>query len=268
MSHERGRVPVFRKLIIISSVAALAAAGFGASMAASAGRACVPGTQCGTTDATTTSGRSTTTGTTGTTSHQTTTSTTSHPTIAKPTLKLSAKAIEFGAVLKLSGKVSVHTAGQVVEIFSQSCGFSQPVRIAQAKTRADGSYAFAIQPTLNATYFVRYASLASATQVVAVRPLVQLRRLSGSSFGVDVSVGNGTYFTKSAVLQRYDAARRRWLPLASGKLHPNSDPGAIVAVSSAKVHAAVKSGAKVRATVSQATVGRCYRAGTSPAITT
>jgi hypothetical protein len=248
---------VLQKIILVSAAAALAAAGFvGASMAASAGnRGCVPGIQCDPAGGTTS------------TAPATTTTRTTRPPLGKPTLKLSANAIDFGRLLNVSGSVPARVAGLVVQIFSQTCGFDQPLLIGQTKTRANGSYSFVVQPMRNATFFVRYSNLASDTQALTVRPKIELRRVSGAIFGVDLSAGNGAFFSKSVVLERYDKVRRLWRRLASGRLRSNSEPAAIIAVSSAKIRAAVPSGAKLRASASQATVGQCYRATTSPTIT-
>lgn len=247
-----------RKIIFMLAASALAATGFvGASLGANgADQGCLPGTSCTPTGGTTTR---------GTTAPPTTTSTTPQTAVRNPTLKLSANAIDFGSLLTVSGNVSVRAAGQIVQIYSQWCGFNKPVPVAQRKTRADGSYSFVVQPLLNGTFFVRHANRSSKKQALTVRPKIELRRASGASFDVTVSAGNGAVFSNNVVLERSDG--RHWRPVASGKLHSNSDPAAITAVFSASIRAAVPSGAKLRASASQATVGRCYRAAKSPVIT-
>jgi hypothetical protein len=102
---------------------------------------------------------------------------------------------------------------------------------------------------------------------VTVRPLVQVRYLGAGKFHVDVSVANGAFFTGATTLQRYDVHTRSWKPAGSALLKANSDPQDLTAVSSANVHATVARGTKVRAAVSQATVGSCYRPAVSVPVT-
>jgi hypothetical protein len=195
-----------------------------------------------------------------------TTTTTTHSTTASrddPTLRLSAKAIEFGKSVRLGGAVPGAGAGIEVQIYSQPCGFTSPVKVASVKTRSDGTYAFSMMPTRNATYFAHTATGNSGLNPVAVEPSLTVRRAGSRAFAVDVSVGAGDFFSKSVSLQRYDARRKAWRTVGSGMLHQKSDTGAIVAVSSATIHAAVKPGTTIRASVGAATLGKCYRPGHS-----
>lgn len=148
-----------------------------------------------------------------------------------------------------------------------ACGFNGAVPVGETKTTAGGAYSYTLQPMLNATLFVQVGSAQSPRASVRVRPGVQLRRINGSSFGVDVSVGNGTWFTKAVTLQRLDPRKKTWVKVASAPLKANSDPEALTAVSSATLHAAVQRGTKLRAVVTQGTVGSCYLPATSPTLT-
>jgi hypothetical protein len=236
---------VLRKIVFFSATAALAAAGFvGGSMAAiGGGHACPPGSPCAPP--------------TGT--HTGTTSTTTTVRGPKPTLKLSASALDFGTTLNVTGKVPGAPAGQVVEILTQTCGFNQVLRIATTKTQADGSYAFAIQPMQNAVFYARSGNTPSGPQLVYVRPKIELSRGAGRNFAVKVSAGNGAFFTSVVAVERYDKARGLWRSVATGKLHPASDPGEIIAVSAATIPMKVASGTKLRASASQVAVGQCFR---------
>jgi hypothetical protein len=229
-------------VVLVGSVAAVAAlAGIGVGVGV-AGRATCPAPVC-----------------TTTTTHSTTT------THDDPTLGLSAKAIEFGKALRLGGSVPGAGAGVEVQIYSQPCGFTSPVRVASVKTRADGTYAFSIMPTRNATYFSHTKTGNSGLRRIAVEPSLAVRRAGSSVFLVDVSAGAGDFFSKSVSLQRYDTRAKAWRNAGSGLLHQKSDAGAIVAVSSATIHVAVKPGTRVRAFVGAATLGKCYRPGHSAA---
>lgn len=184
-----------------------------------------------------------------------------------PTLTASGSTVPFGSMMTLQGTIPGAGAGQQVQIVAQVCGFSGAVPVGMTSTKADGKYSYSFQPMLNSTVFVRAGDATSRSAPVRVRPVVQLRVLAPRIFAVDVSSGNGAWFTKAAQLQRYDARAKSWKTIASAPLTPNSDPGALVAVSSAKLQATVRRGTKLRAVVSQATVGSCYLPAASSAVT-
>jgi hypothetical protein len=188
-------------------------------------------------------------------------------TTAAPTIAASAKAVSFGASLTLSGKLAGAPAGQELRVYAQACRFTGAVRIGTTQTAAGGSYTFKLEPMLNTTYFVKSDDAQSAARGVSVSPLLQVRRVSGRLFAVDVSVGGGEFFTSPVVLQRYDSAKKHWRQVGVGTLKPNSDPTAITAVSSATVRAKVAAGTKLRAVMTQSAVGSCYRPAVSATLT-
>jgi hypothetical protein len=174
---------------------------------------------------------------------------------AAPTMKASATSIGFGETLKLSGTAG---AGASVELWALVCGFTEAAPIGTTKASPGGAYTFAIQPQLNSVYTVKVGDAASGKAPVKVRPLVQVRRVSAGVFAVDVSVGNGQWFTTKVALQIQRPGKKAWATVATSALKENSDPGALVAVSSTTIRKAVPRGSKVRATISQAAVGTCY----------
>jgi hypothetical protein len=188
-----------------------------------------------------------------------------HP-LAAPTLTTSAGAIDFGGSVTLHGTVPGASVGQEVQIMSQACGFTGAVPVGTTKVKSGGTYSFTVQPLLNSILHVQFGDAQSPGRALTVRPLVQLRRVSAGTFHVDVSVGNGAFFTDAVTLQRYDLRTKSWKPAGSALLKANSDPAALTAVSSATVRARIARGTKVRAAVSQATVGSCYRPAVSASI--
>jgi|GEM_PF-6623240 len=180
-----------------------------------------------------------------------------HPAGA-PTLATTAHTIGFGTTITLRGAVPGARAGEDVQILAHACGFSGPIPTGQVKTTAGGRYSYTVQPMLNSTFFVTARGTTSEGVAVHVQPSVQLRRVNARTFAVDVSADNGTWFTKAVTLQRLDTHTGTWKPVASAALAANSDPDALISVSSATIHATVKRGAQVRAVVTQATVGACY----------
>jgi hypothetical protein len=185
---------------------------------------------------------------------------------AGPSLSLSAATVPFGKSVVLKGVVPGAAAGQEVVVLSQGCGFTEPIPIATTKTSAGGAYTFTMEPMLNSRLSVRAGEIQSPVASVAVLPSLQVRRVNARTFAVDVSVGNGAFFTKAALLQRYDTAAKSWKTVASAPLKAASDPGALIAVSTAVFKASVKPGTTLRAFVSQATVGECYRPAASPSL--
>lgn len=186
---------------------------------------------------------------------------------ATPTLSVSARSVAFGTTLELQGTVPGAGAGAEVQILSRACGFSGPIPVGVAKTTAGGKYTYAVQPMLNSVFSAQVGDASSQAVPVHISPTVQLRRIDARRFGVDVSAGNGSWFTKQVLLQRLDTRSKRWKKLAAGTLKANSDPGALVSVSSATITARVTRGTELRATLPQATVGACYLAATSPPLT-
>ncbi|MGH2935413.1 MAG: hypothetical protein ACRDL2_13000 [Gaiellaceae bacterium] len=271
---------MLRKLMVVLGFLSLAAAGLGAAALASTSRsgACTPATPCVTGKAATTGSSgtgsapattsATTTASGGTVSTHTTTSatTTTGKAGPAPLFSSSSTAVEFGGDLKLSGRVPGASAGQTVEILAQSCGFTNPVVVANVKTGSAGAYAFTLQPTRNTTFLARFASATSSGRKVKVRPKVELVRRGSRLFQVDISAGAGVFFTKTVLLQRRDALHHGWRRTAAGKLRKNSSATALIAVSSAKIHAHVPAGTTVRAVVGAKTLGRCFAASASAPI--
>lgn len=183
-------------------------------------------------------------------------------------LATSARTIGFGDGVTLSGNARGAATGDAIAILAQPCEFTEAVQIATAKAGASGRFHYTLEPALNTRYVVRGPAGETNSVRVAVRPQLQVRRVAAGVFAVDVSVGAGQFFATRVLLQRYDAARKRWLPAGEGTLKQNSDPAGIVAVSTARIRAAVKRGTQVRAVADRATLGACYAPATSAPLTT
>jgi hypothetical protein len=184
------------------------------------------------------------------------------------TLTPSATTIDFGGSLTLSGTVSNATEGAEAQIYSQPCGFTEPVQIATTVIQPGGTFKYTLQPSLDSSFFVQSGDLRSGSTSILVRPKMQLRHVSPRVFVVDVSVGAGEFFSGTVTLQRFDRLHKKWRSVAAGHLRRNSEPTALVAVSSATIRATVKAGTTLRASIGKATVGQCYRPTTSAALTT
>jgi hypothetical protein len=186
---------------------------------------------------------------------------------AAPTIAIApGGSISFGRSVTIHGVVPGAPAGSTVQILMQPCGFTDPVPSGTVRTTAGGKYSYVVEPMLNSRFFAQVGDATSGAGAVRVAPTVQLRKISAHLFGIDVSAGNGSWFTKTVSLQRFDPRAKTWRPVATAPLKANSDPGALVAVSSAALHAVVKAGTQLRAVLSQGTVGSCFLPATSPSI--
>jgi hypothetical protein len=187
--------------------------------------------------------------------------------VAAPTMAASARMIPFGSDVVLKGTAPGAKAGDRIEILAKACGFTEPVPVGATHARKGGAYTYTLQPMLNAAFSVRWGETTSKPISIRVRPAVQVRRVNATTFGIDVSSGNGAWFDGSAILQRWNAGSRSWITAGSAPLSANSSPDALIAVSSATVHATIKRGARMRAVVPQSTVGECYVSSASAAVT-
>jgi hypothetical protein len=177
---------------------------------------------------------------------------------AAPTLSASAKTLRFGGQLTLTGTIPGAPAGTQIEVMAQACGFTEAAPVGLTRTITGGRFSYSFQPMLNSTVFVRLGAQKTNAATIRISPSVQVRRVTPRTYGVDVTSGNGAWFTKSVLLQRFDAPTKTWKPVAATTLKANSSPDALFAVSSATLHATVRAGTQVRALVPQGTVGGCY----------
>jgi hypothetical protein len=127
---------------------------------------------------------------------------------------------------------------------------------------------YPLQPMLSSILTAVHGDSQSAGARLTVSPELQLRRTGAGVFAVDVSAGNGATFVRPAALQRYDTHTKKWRTIATAKLKPPTDPGALIAVSSGAFHAKVARGTLLRAYLSQVAAGDCYQAAASASLKT
>lgn len=180
-----------------------------------------------------------------------------------PSLTATPVTIEFGkGDIVLSGVVPSKRAGETVSILSQACLFTEPSEIATVTTRAGGAFRFRIQPMLNTTFRARWNASVSGAVKIGVRPVVELRRLAGGRYRVQVATTNPVFLDgKTVELQR--SVGSRWVTVKRAALAKASGNTAITVLSAVTIQVRVTG--TVRAKLPQAQAG-CYLGATSSSI--
>jgi plastocyanin len=173
--------------------------------------------------------------------------------------------MRFGGSTTLSGAVSNAQAGENVTVEAQECGKPTAVRLGSVTTAANGAWSMAVKPTVNTTYQVRWKTTASSKLEVKVAPRVALVRLRAGRFSARVTA-NQSFVGKYVVLQRYSAARRRWLTLKRVVLRTAGAPVGGAITSRAGVTSRVPRRTRLRLVLPQPQAGTCYAAGQSATV--
>jgi len=173
--------------------------------------------------------------------------------------------VRFGGSTTLSGAVSNAQAGENVTVEAQECGKPTAVRIGSATTAATGAWSMAVKPTVNTIYQVRWKTTASSKLEVKVAPRVALVRLRTGRFSARVTATQ-SFVGKYVVLQRYSAARRRWLTIKRVVLRAAGAPVAGAITSRAALTSRVQRRTRLRLVLPQSQAGTCYAAGQSATV--
>jgi plastocyanin len=80
--------------------------------------------------------------------------------------------VTYGASLTLSGVVSSQKAGQTVSVFAQPYAQPAPAQLATVTTGAGGAWSYAVTPTIQTTYQVRFRTSTSQPVTIGVKPKV------------------------------------------------------------------------------------------------
>jgi plastocyanin len=173
--------------------------------------------------------------------------------------------VRFGGSTTISGAVSNAQAGESVTVEAQECGKPTAVRLGSVTTAANGAWSMAVKPTVSTTYQVRWKTTASSKLEVKVAPRVALVRLRAGRFSARVTA-NQSFVGKYVVLQRYSAARRRWLTLKRVVLRTAGAPVGGAITSRAGVTSRVPRRTRLRLVLPQPQAGTCYAAGQSATV--
>jgi plastocyanin len=177
-------------------------------------------------------------------------------TLAAPT-----RLVALGRSTTLTGSVSSGASGERVTVLAQECGKATSTQIGTTTTTANGAWSLLVKPTMKTVYTARWKNNTSAAVEVSVGPGLVLARLRARRFSVRLSAAQA-FVGKYVVLQRYSAARRRWLTVKRVVLRSQLAPPPN-AVSGATFSSRLGRGTKLRVIVPAAQVAPCYAASAS-----
>ncbi len=186
---------------------------------------------------------------------------------AAEALSLTAKPVllTYGAKTTLSGTLSTQKVGERVDVLAQQCGANAPSKLSTVDTATGGAYSFLTQPLMNTVYTTKVRNTSSPAVTLRVRPRLQLAKVAAHRYAIKVSAAQ-SFAGKYASFQRYNGTLKRWVAVKSVGLKASSTGVAPTVVSAASFRSTVKTGLRVRVTLSQAQVGSCYAAGLSNTI--
>ena len=173
--------------------------------------------------------------------------------------------VVYGRKSTLAGALASQQSGQSVQVLATECGTTTSKLVTSVTTTTGGKFSYAAQPLKRTAYTVKVKSSTSSAVTVAVKPLLQLRKLSKHHFTVRVSAAQ-TFAGKQAVFQRYRKATKRWVKVKRVRLKASSKGVAPTVLSTAKFRSKIKTRQRVRIVLGPKQVGACYAAGRSNTI--
>lgn len=176
-------------------------------------------------------------------------------------LAAATRLVGFGRSTTLTGSVSSGASGERVTVLAQECGKATSTQIGTATTTANGAWSLVVKPTIKTVYTARWKNNTSTGVEVSVGPGLALARLRARRFSVRLSAAQ-VFLGKYVVLQRYSAARRRWLTVKRVVLRSQLAPPP-TAVTGATFSSRLKRGTRLRVIVPAAQVAPCYGAAAS-----
>jgi hypothetical protein len=174
------------------------------------------------------------------------------------TLAASAPTVTYGTAVTLSGQLSTQKAKQAIGIQATECGSTKQAKAATAKTIENGAYTIAVTPTIGASYQATFKNVKSTPVALAVRPLLELTKVSAGSFTAKATAAQALS-GKFVLFQRYKKLRKRWVQvkrLALGAAVPGAKKPAMV--SSVAFKTKLARGTRVRMLITTAQAGPCY----------
>ena len=168
----------------------------------------------------------------------------------------------FGGKVALSGALSTQKVGENIDVLGQQCGATAASRLSTVPTTTGGAFTASTQPMMNTSFTAKLRSTTSPPVLVRVRPRLQLAKVAAHRFSLRVFAVT-SFGGKFASFQRYNATLRRWIAVKTIALTASSTGVAPTVVTAASFRAAIMTGLRVRATLTQAQAGSCYAPGIS-----
>jgi hypothetical protein len=130
---------------------------------------------------------------------------------AKPkavTISLSKPIVVYGGSVTLSGSVSNHAAGELVNVMGREFGTTAFTQVHVSTTTAKGAWSYAASPQIQTSYKAQWGTASSKVVTVNVRPRIVLtlksRTATRGTFSVEVD-GNRPFTGKRVLIQRLTA---------------------------------------------------------------
>jgi hypothetical protein len=164
----------------------------------------------------------------------------------------------YGNRVTLSGIVSTGQANEQVSILARACGAATPVKLATVATTAGGAYSALVAPLRNTVYTAQVKTVTSSGANVFVKPRLTLVKPARGRFSVTARAST-SLSGRAVVLQRWNAALRRWVNVRSALLVKGPAATAPTVLSRATLRASVKARTRLRVSISQFQVGTCHR---------
>jgi hypothetical protein len=130
-------------------------------------------------------------------------------------LVVTARQVEFGGRVRLTGSVPTHQAGEQVIVFSKAYGTGSFRSVATVLTGTDGAWTYLARPRIATSYQASWRSGLSAIVSVGVHPRVTIARFRNGHFLVSVS-GAHTFAHRVVQLQR--RVGTRWVTIKRVRL--------------------------------------------------
>jgi plastocyanin len=173
------------------------------------------------------------------------------------TLAAARSILTYGASVGLSGTISAAAAGETAQILARPLGQPAFTKVGDVTTTAGGEWSFAVKPTIQTTYQVRWKNSESGAVTIKVRPRVGLGIVSVARGIFTTKVTADRSFAGKLVFFQRRNALGQWISLKRITLNVNS---------AARFKARLPKGnSRIRVYLPQTQAGAGYLAGISAA---
>jgi Cupredoxin-like domain len=170
--------------------------------------------------------------------------------------------VVYGAGTTLTGTVSTLQPNEQVTVLAKPCGATSPTKVGTVATTTGGVFSAPVKPLRNTAYTVQARTATSTDLAVLAKPRLTLTKPARGRFVVVVR-GAISFSGRAVVLQRWNAALRKWVNVRSSLLVKGPAATAPTILSKANLRATVRARTRMRVSISAFQVGSCYRPSVS-----
>ena len=168
----------------------------------------------------------------------------------------------YGAGTTLTGTVSTLQPNEQVTVLAKPCGSTSSTKVGTVATTTGGVFSASVRPLKNTVYTVQARTATSTELTVLAKPRLTLTKPARGRFVVVVR-GASSFSGRAVVLQRWNAALRKWVNVRSSLLVKGQAATAPTILSKASLRATVRARTRMRVSISAFQVGSCYRPSVS-----